>query len=226
MRSATSGLRGLALGLTLATLAACGTGGAGSTGGGSGGGAAATAPVTISFWDTNAGPARTPCWQELIRRFEAANPNITVQYVGIPISQQLPKLQAAIASGAVPDVANPTTNYLSGLVAQQGLLPLDSRFATWSGRNDIPATVVQSIRSIVPDRKLYAVPVSSNTTTLYYRKDWIAQHNLKPPATWASFYQDVAALNDPTHGVYGFGLRGGSGSVGQVGGLSVGAVKG
>jgi len=204
-------LRRLAAGLLAILAVACG--------GGSGANSAApteTGPVTISFWDTNAGPDRTPVWQELIRRFEAANPTITVQYVGIPIAQQLQKLQTAILSGSPPDVSNPQTSQLAGMVAQNGLLPLDSQFNAWSGKNDIPAALIQSIKGLVPDRKLYAIPISGNLTTLYYRKDWIAQDKLKPPTTWNDFYTDVAALNDPAHGVYGFGLRGGPGSVAQL----------
>jgi multiple sugar transport system substrate-binding protein len=215
MTTRTSTLRALALGLAAVVLAAACGGGTGTSTGGTGS-SGSGAPAAITFWDTNAGPDRTPVWQELIRRFQAANPGITVQYVGIPIAEQLQKLQAAIVSGAVPDVANPTSNYVASLVAQGGLLALDSRFDSWAGRNDVPASVVQSVKSIAPDRKLYAIPLSSNTTILYYRKDWIAQHNLKPPTTWADFYTDVQALNDPDHSVYGFGLRGASGSVAQL----------
>jgi len=208
-----SKLRGLAAALLAALVVACG-GGSGS--GGAATGKADTGPVTITFWDTNAGPDRTPVWQELIRRFEAANPNITVQYVGIPIAQQLQKLQTAILSGSVPDVSNPQVSQLAGMVAQGGLLPLDSQFNGWSEKGEIPAALIQSIKNLVPDKKLYAIPISGNLTTLYYRKDWVAQHNLKPPTTWTDFYADVAALNNPAGGVYGFGLRGGTGSVAQL----------
>lgn len=212
MRIPLSRLRAPAVALLAILVVACG---GGTSGGGSSPNASA-APVTITFWDTNAGPDRTPVWQELIKRFEAANPNITVEYVGIPIAQQLQKLQAAIASGAVPDVANPLSSQLAGMVAQDGLQPLDSRFNGWAGRNDIPASLISSLRTLVPDKKLYAIPLSGNMTTLYYRKDWIAQHNLKPPTTWADFYTDVNALNDPANGIYGFGLRGSTGSVSQL----------
>jgi multiple sugar transport system substrate-binding protein len=205
-------LKRLAAGLTAVVAIACG----GGTTAGNNTSGTTSGPVTITFWDTNAGPDRTPVWQELIRRFEAANPNITVQYVGIPIAQQLQKLQAAIVSGAVPDVANPLTSQLAGMVAQGGLSPLDSQFNAWSGKNDVPAALIQSIKNLVPDRKLYAIPLSGNMTTLYYRKDWIAQRNLKPPTTWTDFYADVSALNDPAHNVYGFGLRGSTGSVSQL----------
>jgi multiple sugar transport system substrate-binding protein len=205
-------LRTLAAGLVAILAVGCG----GSTGSGSSTASTSTGPVTITFWDTNAGPDRTPVWQELIRRFEAANPTITVQYVGIPIAQQLQKLQTAILAGSPPDVSNPQVSQLAGMVAQNGLIPLDSQFNSWSEKGDIPASVIQSIKNLVPDKKLYAIPISGNLTTLYYRKDWIAQHNLKPPTTWSDFYTDVAALNDPAQGVYGFGLRGGTGSVAQL----------
>jgi multiple sugar transport system substrate-binding protein len=213
MKTPLSKLRGPAVALLVMLAVACG-GGANSGGGNAG--TASAAPVTITFWDTNAGPDRTPVWQELIKRFEAANPNITVEYVGIPIAQQLQKLQAAILSGAVPDVANPLSSQLAGLVAQDGLMPLDKQFNSWSGKGDIPAPLVASLRALVPDKKLYAIPLSGNMTTLYYRKDWIAQRNLKPPTTWADFYTDVNALNDPAHNVYGFGFRGATGSVAQL----------
>jgi multiple sugar transport system substrate-binding protein len=213
MRTPLSKLRGAAVALLAMLAVACG---GGTSGGGSGAGTASAAPVTITFWDTNAGPDRTPVWQELIKRFEAANPNTTVEYVGIPIAQQLQKLQAAIVSGAVPDIANPLSSQLAGMVAQNGLRPLDSEFNAWSGKNDVPAPLVSSLKALVPDKKLYAIPLSGNMTTLYYRKDWIAQHNLKPPTTWDDFYTDVNALNDPSHGVYGFGLRGATGSVAQL----------
>jgi multiple sugar transport system substrate-binding protein len=213
MQTPLSRLRGLAAALLALLAVACG---GGTSGGGTNAGTASAAPVTITFWDTNAGPDRTPVWQELIKRFEAANPSITVEYVGIPIAQQLQKLQAAILSGAVPDVANPITSQLAGMVAQGGLLPLDKQFDSWSGKNDIPAPLVASLKALVPDKKLYAIPISGNMTTLYYRKDWIAQHNLKPPTTWADFYTDVNALNDPAHNIFGFGLRGATGSVAQL----------
>jgi multiple sugar transport system substrate-binding protein len=205
-------LRALAAGLVAILALACG----GSSGSGSTAATTSTGPVTITFWDTNAGPDRTPVWQELIRRFEAANPTITVQYVGIPIAQQLQKLQTAILAGSPPDVSNPQVSQLAGMVAQNGLIPLDSQFNSWSEKGDIPASVIQSIKNLVPDKKLYAIPISGNLTTLYYRKDWIAQHSLKPPTTWSDFYTDVTALNDPSQGVYGFGLRGGTGSVAQL----------
>src|SRR5882724_6523505 len=80
-------------------LAACGSGsGSGKT--------------EITFWDNNGGPARTPVFQELIRRFEAANPDITVKYTGIPSASVQQKYDTAVAGGGAPDIGGVTTSYL------------------------------------------------------------------------------------------------------------------
>jgi multiple sugar transport system substrate-binding protein len=183
-------------------LAACGDGG-------SAGGAK---NVTLTFWDTNAGPDRTPYLQSIIKQFEKANPTIKVKYVGLPIDDVDQKLQGAIASGAVPDVSNGDMNYVGALVAQKGLLALDPYLATWSGAKQILPAAMTNVRQLVPDKKVYGLPFSNNNDVLYYRKDWFTQKGVKPPTTWAEFYSAAAALTDSSKNTYGFGLRGGSGS--------------
>ncbi|MFC7644835.1 hypothetical protein ACFQX6_32225 [Streptosporangium lutulentum] len=75
-----------------AGLAACGSDEPESAGG----------KTTITFWDDNGGPARTPVWQHIIAEFQKANPTIEVKYVGIPIAQVQQKYDTAIAAAACP----------------------------------------------------------------------------------------------------------------------------
>ena len=186
-----------------ALLTACGTSGS----------AGAAGVVTLTFWDTNAGPTRTPYLQELIKRFEHSNPTIKVSYDGLPIDDVDQKLQAAVTSGAGPDVANGDMSYIAGLVAQGGLVPLDSYLVSWQQHTDMDPAAVAEVRSLVPNKELYGLPFSNNLDVLYYRKDWFAQKGLNPPTNWADFYKAAAALTNPAQSRYGFGLRGGSGSV-------------
>src|SRR5690348_7966828 len=79
----------------------------------SSGGSAAAGKVTITFWDDNGGPERTPIYQHLIAQFEQQNPDIAVKYVGIPIDSVQQKYDTAIAGGAPPDVGGATTSFLS-----------------------------------------------------------------------------------------------------------------
>jgi multiple sugar transport system substrate-binding protein len=180
---------------------------------GSGGSAGSSGTVTLNFWDTNAGPTTTPYLQELIKRFESSNPKIKVVYNGLPIANVDQKLQAAIASGAVPDVSNGDMSYISGLVAQGGLIPLDSYLSSWPEHADVDPAALTEVRSLVSNKQLYGLPFSNNLDVLYYRKDWFAAKDLKPPTNWSNFYAAASALTDPKQSRYGFGLRGGSGSV-------------
>src|SRR5262245_38352984 len=75
---------------------------------------------TIDFWDTNANPRLTAEWQKLIGEFQKANPDITVNYVGIPNSSYLQKVQNALATGETPDVLL-IGNDIASLIAQDAL---------------------------------------------------------------------------------------------------------
>lgn len=173
--------------------------------------------VSLTFWDTNAGPDRTPKWKHLIEKFESENPNISVEYVGIPEAHYQEKMQTAIAGGEVPDVANPGVNQIAPFIAQQGLLPLDSYFESWKSKSDISEESMTSMRAVAADEKLYAIPFSALVNVLYYRKDLIKKAGLPDPgSSWDNFYSDADALTKPDQGMYGFGLRGGAGSVRQL----------
>lgn len=172
------------------------------------------AKVTLTFWDTNAGPDRTPEYTHLISQFESSHPSIKINYVGIPEADYIQKLQTAIAGGQVPDVANPGVGSISPFIAQNGLLSLDKDFSKWSGKSDFSAKVISDVRGVAPDKKLYALPYSANLNVLYYRSDLVQQAGLpNPGSSWSNFYKVASALTKPSQGMYGFGLRGGSGSV-------------
>lgn len=191
-------------------LAGCG----GSSSGGSG--TDANAKQTITFWDNNGGPDRTPLWQGLIADFEKANPNITVKYVGIPSASVQQKYDTAIAGGGTPDVGGVTTSYLGGLVAQKALEPLDQRVTQAGLDGKFLDSMVQSVRKVSSDGKLYEVPTSANLDVLWYRKDLFSEAGLQPPATWDEFFTDVSKLSDTAKNQYGFTIRGGAGAIFQL----------
>lgn len=65
-------------------------------------GASTGAPVTISFmgWGN---PSEIEIFKQMISDFEKANPNVKVEYNGVPSADFLTKLQAMVAGGTVPD---------------------------------------------------------------------------------------------------------------------------
>lgn len=186
-------------------LSACSSGDSGGDG-----------PVTITFWDNNGGPAREPIYKELISRFEAANPDIKVEYVGIPSASVQQKYDTAIAGGETPDVGGVTTSYLAHLVGQDALAPLDDRINGGPLKDKLLPSLVETVRQTAPDGKLYIVPSSANMDIIWYRTDWFKDAGIEPPKTWDEFITAATELTDAGANKYGYTIRGGAGSVFQL----------
>ncbi|TDC60707.1 ABC transporter substrate-binding protein [Streptomyces hainanensis] len=206
--------RGAAAALTALVLAvtatACGDSGdpAGADGDGTG---------EIVFWDNNGG-VRTDVWNEIIDAFEAANPDIDVEYVGVPIGEVQSKYDAAIQGGeGLPDVGGVSTAYLANLVAQEALEPLGDRVAESGLADGLLPAMVESVRATTGEGdEMYTVPTSANQGVLWYRTDLFEAAGLEPPATWDTFFTAADELTDRGNNAFGFTLRGGEGSVAQA----------
>ncbi|HWO63599.1 MAG TPA: sugar ABC transporter substrate-binding protein [Umezawaea sp.] len=193
----------LSLGLALA--------GCSDAGGGTAGGNA-----TITFWDNNGGPGRTPIYEELIKRFEAKNPTIKVEYVGVPSASVQQKYDTAIAGGSVPDVGGVTTSYLANLVGQDALEPLDDRIDSGPLKGKLLPSLVETVKQTAPDGKLYSAPSSGNLDVIWFRKDWFTAAGLTPPTTWDELVDRATKLTDVGANRYGYTIRGGAGSIFQL----------
>ncbi|KOV82796.1 sugar ABC transporter substrate-binding protein [Nocardia sp. NRRL S-836] len=172
--------------------------------------------TTITFWDNNGGPGRTPIYEELIKRFEAANPDVKVEYVGIPSSSVQQKYDTAIAGGSTPDVGGVTTSYLAHLAGQDALEPVDERLEGSSLKGKLIPGLLETVRQTASDGKLYAVPASGNLDVIWYRSDRFAEKHIQEPVTWDDLVKAATQLTDPAANRYGFTIRGGAGSVFQL----------
>lgn len=192
------------------TAAACGDDGSGSTGDeGSGKG-------EITFWDNNGGP-RTAVWKEIIKDFEAANKDITVKYVPIPITDVQSKYDTAIAGGGLPDVGGVGTAYLSGIVAQNALEPVGDRIRDSALNGKLVESMVEGVRTAGGrGDEMYSVPTSANNGTLWYRTDLFKAAGLAAPTTWDAFYTAAEKLTEADKNAFGYTIRGGAGSVAQA----------
>ena len=194
-----------------ATATACGdsgsSGGSDSEGSGKG---------TITFWDNNGGPQRTPVWKTIIQKFEKKYPDIKVEYVPIPSTSVQQKYDTAVAGGGLPDVGLVGTAYLADLTAQNALEPLDSRIKGSSIDGQLLKGFVETVRQSGNSDKLYAVPTSGNMGTLWYRTDLFKAANLQPPTTWDAFYTAAETLTNKAKDEFGFTIRGGAGSIAQA----------
>ncbi|MDQ1004278.1 multiple sugar transport system substrate-binding protein [Neobacillus niacini] len=169
-------------------------------------------PVTLQFWDENAGPARTPVWEEVIKRFEEKNPNIDVEYVGIPNSSAKSKYDAAIAADDTPDIGSMQTTWLPEFSIREALLPLDSYYKKSEISKKINPSATGVNKKITQDGKLYGIPYAQNLDALWIRTDWFEQAGVQEPKTWDEFFTVIEKMRDENNNRYGFTIRGGAGA--------------
>lgn len=169
-----------------AALTACaGTGGSTDSANDSGDGAATD---TIVWWSNH--PANSKDVElELISRFEAENPGLSVQLVdaGANYAEVSQKFNAALSGGDLPDVVvlsdtewfnfalNGTTANMDELTARNGI--------------DTTSYVPSLFNDYAHDGGHYGLPFARSTTLFYYNKDLWRQAGLpdRGPESWEEF---------------------------------------
>lgn len=151
---------------------------------------------------------------DLVARFEAENPGITVTAENVPWNSYYDQLYTALAAGTGPDAALVKLNALPRLLEMEALEPLDARLDAWAGKAEIQDNLLNL--TAAADGGHYYLPVQYVVLYLYYRTDMFAELGLTPPTTCDEFQAAAKALTRDTNGdgqtdVYGFGFRGGKG---------------
>lgn len=166
--------------------------------------------VTVTFWDENAGDARTEYYMDIIKNFETENPDIHIEYLGLSSGDALSKYQTALASGETPDVGGLNNAWAATVVGQGHCVALDDMFAGWEGSKDMMEGYIQIGRTCNKDGKLYMMPTSANFVTLWTNDAMFAEAGLEAPKTWEEFFTVAEKLTDKEKGQYGYTIRGGS----------------
>ena len=141
---------------------------------------------------------------EMVRDFEAENPDITIEivaksgYVGIDGA-----MQAALADGELPDLAVAFPSMIAAYAAEGVVIPLDAYMAdtelglTEEDVADIFPGYLQSGRLPAFGGQTLAFPFSQNAVGLWVNETLLRQAGwAHAPTTWAEFEQacfDVAA---------------------------------
>ncbi len=137
--------------------------------------------TTIRFWAMG---REGEVVQELVREFEARNPDLRVDVQQMPWTAAHEKLLTAFVGRATPDVSQLGNTWVCEFVALGALAPLDDRVA--ASRVIHAADHFAGIWATnVLDGTLYGVPWYVDTRLLFYRRDLLAAAgHAEPPATW------------------------------------------
>ena len=169
-------------------------------------------PVTVTFWDENAGDQRTEYYMQIIKNFEAENPDIHIEYLGLSSSDALSKYQTAIAAGETPDVGGLNNEWAATVIGQGHCVPLDDMFAAWDGSENIEDAYIEICRIFGKDGKLYSMPISANFITLWTNDAMFEAAGVESVDTWDQFFEAAKKMTDKENGQYGYTIRGGSSS--------------
>lgn len=169
--------------------------------------------VTITFWQAGGAPETNALVRQLINEFEAANPDIQVNFQAIPWAEDPhTKFQAAMVGGTIADVFTVGDPFELALAAADGLEPLDG-YMSQQMKNDF---YPQFLKRATYKGKIYALPWYGSARALFYRKDLLAAAGVPEPTTswtWEQFVTYAKKLTRDLNGdgvidQYGFGTSG------------------
>lgn len=177
----------IGLGIALATGACAG----GSSNGGAKGGGGSGAKVTVTFWEnfTN-GPDGLAYFQSAAKQFEAAHPNVTIQYQTIQNEDLDGKLQTALNANSAPDIFLQRGG--GKMLAEVNAGQLQALNLTATDQANVGAG---ALSSETINGQVYALPFDTQPEGVYYSKDLFQQAGItSAPTTMDELEADVAKL--------------------------------
>lgn len=132
--------------------------------------------VEIEYWqyvfDT-----RVKAMDQLIEKFEAANPDITVKHVTFPYADYQTRVVAAKVAGQGPDVVQLFYGWLDNFVAGGLIQPLDpSVFPP----EEIERDFFPIVSAMKRDGHYYGLPTAVRSLALFYNKQLFQEAGLDP----------------------------------------------
>ncbi|USG64471.1 extracellular solute-binding protein [Brevibacillus ruminantium] len=172
----------------------------GSSGGGGSGGGTGGEKVTVSMhsWRVE----DTEGYKKIIAAFEKENPNIKIEFKPFKATEYNTILNTALQSESGPDILQ-LRPYAPGVsLAEAGHLePLDNL----PGIQNFPKDVLAA--ATAKDGKVYGVPLSLNSTQIYYNKKLFEQHGLKEPSSWDELISTAKTLKEKGIVPFAFGAK-------------------
>ncbi len=151
-------------------------------------------PVTITFYNYNlaSAGAGADATRELIAAFEEQNPNVTVEAIGVPSNEIITRIQADMAAGQQPDVAQLVFRDLIYISSDLGANALEDMTGATGYADLVDGLIPRGVDLGKIDGKTYGLAYTFSTPVMFYNADLFRAAGLdpdNPPKTW----EEVAA---------------------------------
>lgn len=140
--------------------------------------------IKLEFLSLKQEQASQAAFKEIIKRFESANTNITVDLQSMNADQLKTTLRARAASDEMPDLVTWMKE-----IDPEYLLDLKGE----SYLGNLNAESIEAANAIYNDQ-VYAMPIDNGYIGFYYNKTVLADNNLEVPTTLTEMKQVVEAL--------------------------------
>lgn len=174
----------------------------------------AETPKTIKFATWGVQEKGTQGYFEGFKsKFEAANPNIKIEWISYPYTQIKQQVLVMGAAGQIPDLIQAERGWLAGMISSGYTAPLEPSIAPEYMREVQPALK----EDLSMDGKVWGAVWIYSPFILYYNKDLFKQAGLdpaKPPKSYAEaleYARKISKLKDKDgNSVYGLGITTGN----------------
>lgn len=155
--------------------------------------------VEITYLHGFTGPDR-PVMEDLIKKFGAANPNITVRATAQPWGTTWNQLEALVASGKAPDLVVVNEDQITRFAARGALTPITPEMYKSAGI-DTSRFFKPLFETASYKNQSYGVPISSVAYVMFYNKDLLQKSGVsKVPTTRAELLTAAKACTADTAG--------------------------
>lgn len=163
---------------------------------------------TISWWASPITSSGADPRTVLIADFEKAYPNIKVNLISAPTDTDTNRatLTTQISGGAGPDVYMGDVIWPAQFADHQLATPLSQYLPASYFDTFAPGLVAGATYK----DQVYGAPFFEDQGFLYYRKDLLAENNMKVPTTWEELMADSKAIQAKGQAQYGYVFQGAS----------------
>jgi multiple sugar transport system substrate-binding protein len=159
---------------------------------------AQTTTLDFPSWQAEE-PGLSTWWKELIKDFEAQNPNVRINFYSIPFNQYVQQMTVRFAGNNAPDIVHLPTRNFAAFASQEWLMPLDDRLA----RTDIEAAWTPLQSEMRWQGKAYGVLLMGYGSLLYYNERLLKEAGVAVPTTPEAWLAAIEKTTRRDRGQFG-----------------------
>nr|WP_321305502.1 sugar ABC transporter substrate-binding protein [uncultured Sphaerochaeta sp.] len=163
--------------------------------------------ITLTFVETMTSPTRTTQIQEMIAKYEALNPNVTINLISPPYEQADNKLTLMLNSNQELDVIEVRDHTVKQFVNNGKLVDLTTYMEIWDETDNLLPLTVSAAKTV--DNTPYMIPQFFFVKGLFVRTDVLESYGYtEMPKTMQELYEISEEITKKAPNQYGFGFRG------------------